>query len=83
MAVDGVLSGPEIKIVLNSCSNNFLSAVKFNNKSCAYICSKGFFGELIFWRVYFSEGLAIGRNFAFQNGFGLSIKTVKNTKLTV
>ena len=23
----------------------------------------------------FSEGLVIGRNFAFQNGFGLSIKT--------
>ena len=28
----------------------------------------------------FSEGLIIGRNFAFQNGFGLSIKTAINTK---
>ena len=30
----------------------------------------------------FSEGLVIGGNFAFQNGFGLSIKTAKNTKIT-
>ena len=30
----------------------------------------------------FSEGLVIGSNFAFQNGFGLSIKTAKNTKIT-
>ena len=35
-----------------------------------------FSGELIF-----SEGLVIGRNFAFQNGFGLSIKTANNTKI--
>ena len=30
----------------------------------------------------FSEGLVIGRNFAFQSGFGLSIKPAKNTKIT-
>ena len=28
-----------------------------------------------FWGSLFSEVLVIGRNFAFQNGFGLSIKT--------
>ena len=30
----------------------------------------------------FSEELVIGRNFVFQNGFGLSIKTPKNTKIS-
>ena len=30
----------------------------------------------------FSEGLVIGRNFAFQNGFGSSMKTATNTKIT-
>ena len=30
----------------------------------------------------FSEWLVIGRNFAFHNGFGLSIKIAKNTKIT-
>ena len=30
----------------------------------------------------FSEEPIIGRNFSFQNGFGLSIKTAKNTKIT-
>ena len=28
-----------------------------------------------FWGSLFSEGLIIGRNFAFQNGLGLTIKT--------
>ena len=32
--------------------------------------------ELIF------GGVLIGRNFAFQHGFGLSIKTAKHTKIT-
>ena len=36
-----------------------------------------FSGELIF-----SEGLVIGRNFAFQNWFGLSLKRAKHTKIT-
>ena len=40
---------------------------KSDNKPWAYICSKGFLLGL------FSEGLVIGRNFAFQNGLGLSI----------
>ena len=31
------------------------------------------------WGNLFFEGLVVGRNFAFQNGFGLSIKTAKNT----
>ena len=31
----------------------------------------------------FSEGLVFARNFVFQSGFGLSIKTAKNTKITV
>ena len=38
-----------------------------------------FSGELIF--DFFSEGLVIGSNFAFQNGIGFS-KTAKNTKIT-
>ena len=38
------------------------------------------FVQKAFSLVLFSEGLVIGRNFAFQNGFGLSIKTAKNTK---
>ena len=33
-----------------------------------------FSGELIL------EGLVIGRNFAFQNGFGMSIKTAKTLR---
>ena len=42
-----------------------------------------FSGELIFGGAYFrgslfSEGLIIGRNFAFQNGLGLTIKTVNS-----
>ena len=36
-----------------------------------------------FWGRLFSEGLVIGRNFAFQSGFGLSIKPAKNTKITL
>ena len=35
-----------------------------------------------FWGSLFSERLVIGRNFAFQNGFSLSIKTTKNAKIT-
>ena len=31
----------------------------------------------------FSEGLVIRSNFAFQTGFGLSIKTAKKTKVRV
>ena len=50
------------------------------------MCSKDFFAGFIsdFRESLFSEGLAIGGggNFAFQNGFGLSIKTTKNTKIT-
>ena len=43
-------------------------------------CSKGFFAGLIFGdRSLFSEELNIGRNFAFQNGLGLTIKTAENT----
>ena len=30
----------------------------------------------------FSKGLVVGRNFAFRNGFGLSIKTAKTTTIT-
>ena len=44
------------------------------------------FKRLFCWAHFrgslFSEGLVIGRNFAFQNGFGLSIKTAKHTKIT-
>ena len=36
----------------------------------------------LFWGSLFSEGLVIGRNFAFQNEFGMSIKTAKNVKRT-
>ena len=32
--------------------------------------------------VVFSGDVVIERNFAFQNGFGLSIKTTKNRKIT-
>ena len=28
----------------------------------------------------FSEGLVVGRNFAFENGFGLSIKQLKTLR---
>ena len=38
-------------------------------------CSKGFFAGLIFGGSLFLEGLIIGRNFTFQNGLGLTIKT--------
>ena len=40
---------------------------------------KGLFCWACFRESLFSEGLVIGRNFAFQNGFGLSIKTVTIT----
>ena len=33
-------------------------------------------------RGLFSQGLTIGGNFAFQNGFGLTMKTAENTKIT-
>ena len=33
------------------------------------------FGWAYFWGSIFLEGLIIGRNFAFQNGLGLTIKT--------
>ena len=44
-----------------------------------------FVQKAVYWAYFsgslFSEGLVIGRNFAFQNGVGLSIKTAKNTKM--
>ena len=44
------------------------------------------FKRLFYWAYFrgslFSERLIIGRNFAFQNGFGLSLKTAKNSKIT-
>ena len=40
------------------------------------------FDQKAFLLGLFSEGLVIGRNFAFQNRFGLSTKTAKNTKIT-
>ena len=46
-----------------------------NNKPWAYICSKGFYGGLIFGGSIFMEGLIIGGNFVFQNGLDLTIKT--------
>ena len=36
----------------------------------------------IFENFLFSEGRVIRRNFSFENGFGLSIKTIENTKIT-
>ena len=36
---------------------------------------KAFFGWVYFRGSMFSEGLIIGRNFPFQNGLGLTIKT--------
>ena len=41
---------------------------------------KGFFGWAYFWGSL--QGLVIRRNFAFHIGFGWSIKTAKNTKIT-
>ena len=43
--------------------------------------------ERIFYWAYsrgrlFSDGLVIGRNFAFQNKLSLTIKTTKNTQIT-
>ena len=49
--------------------------VNSDNEPWAYICSKGYFAGLIFGGNLFSEGLIIGRNFAFPNGLGLTIKT--------
>ena len=46
------------------------------------IVQKAFLLGLFSGELTFSEGLVIGRNFAFQNGFSLSIKTTKNTKIT-
>ena len=44
------------------------------------------FKRLFCWAYFpgslFSEGLIIGRNFAFQNGFGLTIKTAQHTAIT-
>ena len=40
------------------------------------------FVQKAFWLGLFSKGLVIGRNFAFQNGFVLSIKTAESTKIT-
>ena len=41
------------------------------------------FKRLFCWAYFagnlFSEGLVIGKNFAFQNGLGLAIKTARNT----
>ena len=52
------------------------------NKLWAYICSKSFFYWVYFRGSVFSDGLVIGRNFSFQNGFGLSTKTAKDTRTT-
>ena len=38
-----------------------------------------FVQKAYFQRSLFSEGLIIGRNFAFQNGLDLTIKTAENT----
>ena len=50
------------------------------------IISRGliFVQKANFWWAYFlgrffSEGLIIGRNFAFQNGFSLTLKATENT----
>ena len=40
-----------------------------------HIFSKGFFGWAYFRGRLFSEGLIFGRNFVFQNGLCLAIKT--------
>ena len=46
------------------------------------IISPGFiFVQKAFLLGLFSGELIIGGNFALQNGFGLTIKTVKNTKI--
>ena len=60
-----------IKIPLNS-----------DNKPWAFICLKGFFAGLVFEGAYFLEELVLRRNFAFQNGLGLLVKTGKNTRVT-
>ena len=55
-------------------------------RNWADICSKGIFAGLIFGGAYFRrgqerifnsllEGLIVGRNFAFQNGFDFTMKT--------
>ena len=47
------------------------------------ICQVSTFPKVrLFLRSSFSEGQILERNFAFQNGFGLSIKTTKNTNIT-
>ena len=48
-----------------------------DNKPWVYICSEGFFCWAYFRGSLFSKGLNIGRNFAFQNGLGLTIKTAE------
>ena len=40
------------------------------------------FAQNAFLLGLFSKGLVIGWNFAFQNGFGFSIKTAENTNIT-
>ena len=42
---------------------------------------KAFFAGLLFGELLFG-GLIIGRNFAFQNGLGLTIKITYNTTKT-
>ena len=48
------------------------------------VISRGliFIQKAQFWGNLFSEGLIIGRNFAFQNGMGLIKKTPENAKIT-
>ena len=70
-----------------------IQCIHYKTISCKIpIISPGFFvglfsGSLFFCWAYFrgnlfSEGLVIGRNFACQNEFGLSIKTAQNTEIT-
>ena len=46
----------------------------------AYFRGSLFSEGLIFGGAYFRGGLVIGRNFAFHNGFALSIKQLKKKK---
>ena len=56
--------------------------IKFQKLALGLSCLKGFFAGLIFRGAFFQRDLFIRRNFAFQNGFGLAIKTAKTTEIT-
>ena len=61
-------------------SNSYASLMLSKIPACTHILGL-YFLKGLFWLAYFlgsvlfSEGLIIGRNFAFQNGLCLAIKT--------